>query len=84
MIRVFLKKNDLTKNPKLPYFTITLPPNEEAGEKEWKTIGALWKAKTGNGYSGQFEEGVVIDTSKMKVRAPKEPELPEGVFTNAD
>ena len=63
-IRIFLAKNDLTENPKLPYFRLVLPPEEEGGK--WTNIGALWKAKTGTGYSGNLEEGVTIDISKMK------------------
>lgn len=64
MARIYLQKNDLSKNEKLPYFTLKLVPEEEGAD--WVTIGALWKAKTGNGYSGVLDEGVKIDTSGVK------------------
>lgn len=63
VVRIFLQKNDLTENAKLPYFNLVLIPEEEGGE--WVKIGALWKSKSGKGYNGQLNEGVVLDASKM-------------------
>lgn len=71
MTRIFLRKNDLSKNPKLPYFTLCAIP-ESDGDEEWKEIGVLWKAKTGNGYVGHSGEDVVIDYSKVKSWKEKE------------
>ncbi len=68
-IRIYLKKNDLSKNPKLPYFSLSLPPAQEGGD--WVDIGALWKAKSGNGYSGLLKEGVTIDAANIKKFVPK-------------
>ena len=65
--RIFLRKNDLSKNDKLPYFTLFLLPEENAPEgTEWPEVGALWKAKSGNGYSGKTVEAaeITIDASK--------------------
>ncbi len=84
MARLFLRKNDLSENPKRPYFTLfqIIDSAEEGGEAEFKEIGAFWKAKTGTGYSGQFSEGVDVDTSQMKdwkkdKPAAEEPKAPE-------
>ncbi len=63
-IRIYLSKNDLSKNDKAPYFNLVLPPEKDGGE--WITIGALWKAKSGVGYSGVLNEGVLIDLVNMK------------------
>lgn len=63
-VKLFLFKNDTTDNDKLPYFSIKLVPPE--GSDDWKEIGALWKAKSGKGYSGFLNEGVTIDVSGMK------------------
>ncbi len=63
MIRLFLRKNDISKNAKLPYFTLSLPPETDGGE--WKEIGVFWKAKTGSGYSGFLSEGVELDATKI-------------------
>lgn len=60
-MRLFLQKTDLEKreqNPKLPYFKLVIPPEEDGGE--WKDVGAFWKAKSGNGYSGQLDDGLEI------------------------
>lgn len=71
--RIFLQKNDLTENPKLPYFNLVLIPEEEGGE--WVKVGALWKSKSGKGYNGQLNEGVVLDISKMEVyKKPSDPD----------
>ena len=59
--RIYLQKNDLSKNAKLPYFTLKLVP--ETDGEDWVEIGALWKAKSGNGYSGQLSDGVGITVS---------------------
>lgn len=77
-VRIYLQKNDITKNEKLPYFNLVLPPEQDDGE--WVRIGALWKAKTGNGYSGQLNEGITIDTSHMVAYSKKG----EGEASNAD
>jgi len=63
-VRIYLQKNDLSKNDKMPYFNLVLPPEKEGGE--WITIGALWKAKSGKGYTGVMNEGVKIDIVNMK------------------
>lgn len=65
MTRLYLQKNDITKNPKLPYFTLKVVPEEGAEDQDWKEIGAFWKSKSGVGYSGTLSEGVVIDTTNL-------------------
>lgn len=62
-IRVFLKKNDTSKSDKIPYFTMSVPP--EDGNGEWKDIGAFWKAKSGNGYSGVLDPNVRLDVNAV-------------------
>jgi len=62
--RLFLQKTpkeDREKNEKLPYFRLVLIPEEEGGD--WLDIGAFWPAKSGNGYSGKTNDGVVLDAS---------------------
>jgi len=68
-IRIYLRKNDLTENPKRPYFTLSVPPEEENGE--WTNIGALWKAKSGNGYTGMLDEGIELDFTAVKPKTKK-------------
>lgn len=55
-------KEDREKNPKLPYFKLVLPPEEDGGE--WTDLGALWVAKSGNGYSGTLQDNVKIVVEK--------------------
>lgn len=65
MTRIFLQKTPAEKreeNPKLPYFRLVLPPDEDGGE--WVDIGALWKAKSGNGYSGSLGDHVTLTVEK--------------------
>lgn len=65
MTRIVLQKTPLERreeNPKLPYFQLSLPPEEDGGE--WVQIGALWKAKSGNGYSGSLNDNVKITVEK--------------------
>lgn len=75
-IRLYLQKNDVSKNVKLPYFTLKVVPEEGAQDQEWKEVGAFWKAKSGVGYSGFFNEGVAIDLANMKARPKKTDEPP--------
>ncbi len=70
-IRLYLQKNDLSKNAKLPYFTLKIVPEEGAKDQEWKEVGAFWKSKSGVGYTGVFSEGMVVDTSQIKARPKK-------------
>lgn len=61
--RLFLRKTDKKKmeeNPRLPYFTLVVPPEEGGEGEEWAEVGALWKAKSGNGYSGKVNDDVTI------------------------
>jgi hypothetical protein len=62
---IFLRKTpkeDLEKNPKLPYFELVLIQEAaDGGETKWYKIGALWKAKSGNGYSGRLEDVAHVD-----------------------
>lgn len=51
-------KEKMEENPKLPYFRMVLPPKEEGGE--WIDIGAFWKAKSGNGYSGKISDNAEL------------------------
>lgn len=58
-MNIYLQKNlKRTEENKQPYFRLVLPPAEEGGK--WTEIGALWKAKTGTGYSGKLSPGVEI------------------------
>lgn len=81
MTRLFLRKNDLTKNEKLPYFTLCVVPEEGEGDPDegWKEIAAFWKAKSGFGYTGQMTNGVTVDLSKFKpyVKGEKKAEVKE-------
>lgn len=65
-MRLYLQKNDTSKNEKIPYFTLKLVPDDDAEDQEWKEIGAFWKAKSGVGYSGIATEGLVIDVTNLK------------------
>ena len=65
-IRLYLQKNDTTKNDKIPYFTLKVVPEEGAGDQEWKEIGAFWKAKSGVGYTGILNEGAILDITNIK------------------
>lgn len=74
--RLFLRKTDKSKleeNPKLPYFTLVVPPEDEEDAKgEWQEVGALWKAKSGNGYSGKVNDGVeIVFSEESKNRSKK-------------
>ena len=62
-MRLFLRKNDTSKNDKLPYFNLFIVPEVEEGE--WMDIGAFWKAKSGKGYNGVLGNGVVLDATKL-------------------
>lgn len=73
-MRLYLQKNDTTKNEKIPYFTLKLVPDEGAEDQEWKEVGAFWKAKSGVGYTGILNEGAKLDTANMKVFEPKKKE----------
>ncbi len=71
-IRLLLQKTDKKKmeeNPKLPYFRLVLPPEEDGGE--WVDVGAFWKAKSGDGYSGSLKEGITIDVTGIVKYVPK-------------
>lgn len=64
-MKLFLSKNlkaveELNKKgeTRLPYFRLVVPPEQEGGE--WKEVGAFWKAKSGNGYSGKLTDNVKI------------------------
>ena len=82
-IRLYLQKNDISKNPKLPYFTLKIVPEEGVEDQEWKEIGAFWKAKSGVGYTGAFSEGMTVDTSQIKMR-PKADASPKAELPKAD
>lgn len=67
MQRLFLQKTDKAKreeNPKLPYFKLVQPPEQDGGE--WIELGAFWHAKSGNGYSGQLNDGNTITAAKKE------------------
>lgn len=70
MARLFLRKNDLTKNDKLPYFTLCLIPEGDDPDAEWKEVGVFWKAKSGNGYTGQMSNGAELDITKFQAFKP--------------
>lgn len=61
MQRLVLRKTppeEMATNPKLPYFKLSVPP-EQDGDR-WIDVGVLWKSKSGNGYSGNVQEGITI------------------------
>lgn len=66
---IFLRKNDLSKNPKLPYFDLVLPPAQDDPQGKWTKVGALWK--TTKGYFGSVEEGVSIVGSPIPYNSEK-------------
>ena len=76
MTRIFLQRTPdekMMENPNLPYFRLVLPPEQDGGE--WVDIGALWPARSGNGYSGKLDDGVLIDTSMKNPRPqPAQPQ----------
>lgn len=76
-IRLFLQKNDTSKNEKIPYFTLKIVPEEGAADQEWKEIGAFWKSKSGVGYTGVFSEGMVVDATNVKKFEKKGGEAPK-------
>jgi len=76
-MRLFLQKTpkeERDANERLPYFKLVVIPEEEGGE--WLTIGAFWAAKSGNGYSGKTDDGVVFDLAG--VNPYKKPEAATG------
>ena len=65
MQRLFLSRQDrnIEKNKengdeRLPYFKLSMPPEQDGGE--WKEVAALWKSKSGVGYNAKLAEGVTI------------------------
>ncbi len=69
--RIYLQKNDTSKNDKIPYFTLKLVPEEGKEDQDWKEIGVLWKAKSGVGYTGLLSNGAELDLSKYTAREQK-------------
>lgn len=68
--KIFLQKKDknietnkANGNDRLPYFELVLPPEVE-GDK-WITIGALWKSKSGKGYSGKIDKKVKVSLETL-------------------
>lgn len=56
-MKLFLQKNEKrTEENKQPYFRLVLPPEQEGGK--WITIGAFWKSKNGNGYTGKLDDKI--------------------------
>lgn len=71
--RIFLRKNDLSKNERLPYFTLfLLPPEDAAPGTEWPEIGALWKSKSGKGYTGKLVDAASIEIDESKTFQKRE------------
>lgn len=63
---LYLRRNDknievMKQRPdkNLPYFSLFQVP-EKGKDEKWIEIGAFWKAKTGNGYTGNFAKNVTI------------------------
>lgn len=81
--RLFLQKTpkeERDANEKLPYFRLVVIPENEGDE--WLNIGAFWPAKSGNGYSGKVDDGVIVDASG--VNPYKKPESAEIRSEQAD
>lgn len=64
-MRLFLQRKDknIETNKKnnnniLPYFTLSVPPENEDGE--WIELAALWKSKKGTGYVGELKADLII------------------------
>lgn len=58
-VKVYLQKNlKRTDTNNQPYFYLRLIPEQEGGD--WVNLGALWKSKSGKGYSGTLEEGITV------------------------
>lgn len=72
MSRLYLHKNDLSKNDKLPYFTLKLVPSEDDKDADWIELGAFWKSKNGIGYSGVLNDGIKVDTTNYVPRKKSE------------
>lgn len=75
----------MEENPRLPYFTLVVPP-EGDDEGDWQEVGALWKAKSGNGYSGSVKDGVeiVFEEAKKKPESKKKRVDEDDVGTRLD
>jgi hypothetical protein len=68
---VNLKRNDKaaeeiknTGTTRLPYFKLTLPPQQEGGE--WVELGVAWKGKKEGSYGFKFAKGVTVTFEKPK------------------
>lgn len=71
-IWINLRRNEKAlQNSKLPYFTLSLPPQTEGGE--WIEIGVAWKGKKEGNYGFKFSEGVTVSFEKPE---KKEEEIP--------
>lgn len=76
MARLYLRKTDkkkLEENPRLPYFSLVLIPDDSEEGDEWPELGAFWKAKNGIGYSGKTKDGVVIKVPAVKPKEKPDP-----------
>lgn len=69
-MRLYLQQNNKTKDTQ-PDFKLVVPPETEDGE--WVDIGAFWQAKSGNGFSGKFDE------TKVEVKLKDAPEQAETI-----
>ena len=74
-MRLYLRKNDLSQNEKLPYFTLFMVEDGADGSDkgEFTEVGALWKSKSGNGYSGMTSNGIDITMDESKAYKKEAP-----------
>ncbi len=63
-----VKEIQANGSTKLPYFKISLPPQEEGGE--WTEIGVAWKGKKEGAYGFKFTENVKVIVDKKEQLAP--------------
>ena len=60
--------NQASGEDRLPYFKLSVPPEQPGGE--WKEVGAFWRSKSGKGYNGKLAEGVTILFEKPMPLSP--------------
>jgi len=69
---LYLSKNDKGKFPyveggKQPYFLLSLAPDKEMGETQWKKVAAFWLKNRDEKkfYTGTLEKGVELKFSSL-------------------
>ena len=73
MQKIYIGENPHKKTDKHPTHLIKLIPEDDAEDAEWIDLGALWLAKSGNGWSGSFQDYVTITIDEKLMAEKKKP-----------